>query len=266
VVALTPLPPASGQDSASQAERPALHTPQGEDFFTLREYQVGDDLRKVHWRSTARRGRLMIKQEQIPWHARGTVVLDVRDSAVGPTGGVAFEASVVAAASAVQHLAQRGEFCRFVATDSTELAFGFGLDHFRTILDCLAVIEDTRTDHFASTISNLHRGESTGGALIFCGGLLSEDEARRLVALRPRYTPMVAVRHPPSAAAGALGRVREVERENRIDDVLRSGAVLVVRPGPEGLGPAWESVLGIARRTQGMRRLHLGPSASGSRR
>jgi uncharacterized protein (DUF58 family) len=36
----------------------------GEEFFTMREYQVGDDLRRIHWPSVARRGRLMIRQDE----------------------------------------------------------------------------------------------------------------------------------------------------------------------------------------------------------
>lgn len=247
IVALSPLSPASGHDSATQAERPALHTPQGEEFYTLREYQMGDDLRKVHWRSTARRARLMIKQEEIPWHARGTVVLDVREAALGQSGGAPFESAVVAAASAVQHFGRQGEFCRFVSTDGAELAFGFGLDHFRSILDRLAVVEETRADRFAGAVAGLTRADQTGGALVFCGGLLSEDEARRLAGLRGRYSPVVAVRYPPSTSGGDLGRARETEREAKVDALLGAARVLVVHPGPEGLAAAWAQAAGLAR-------------------
>src|SRR5439155_24610936 len=74
VLPLQPLPPAQGRDTAARAEHPSLHTPQGEEFFTLREYQVGDDLRKVHCRSTARLGRMMIKTEGLPWHVRWSLM------------------------------------------------------------------------------------------------------------------------------------------------------------------------------------------------
>ena len=61
---------------------------QGEDFYTLREYVEGDDLRKIHWASTAKRQRYMIRQEETPWHNRATIVLDDRALAYG---GDAFE-------------------------------------------------------------------------------------------------------------------------------------------------------------------------------
>ncbi|MDQ4143620.1 MAG: DUF58 domain-containing protein, partial [Actinomycetota bacterium] len=40
----------------------------GEEFYTLREYVEGDDLRKIHWPATAKRDRFMIRQEETPWH------------------------------------------------------------------------------------------------------------------------------------------------------------------------------------------------------
>ncbi len=48
----------------------------GEDFFTLRDYEDGDDLRKVHWPSSAKRDRLMIRQLEMPWQSRALIVLD----------------------------------------------------------------------------------------------------------------------------------------------------------------------------------------------
>ena len=251
VISLSALPLSSGRDVATQASRPTS-TPQGEDFYTLREYQVGDDLRKVHWRSTARRGQLMIKQEELPWHARGTVVLDTRRSALGSSGTPAFESTVVAAASAVQLFSRRRQLCRLVMTDGTDVGFGDSQDHFRTVLDQLAVVEETAVDRFSAALSALNQAILAGGALVFCGGLLSDDEVRRLTALGSRYSPMVAVRYPPWTATNELGGAREAEREAKVDAQLRSGRFLVVRPKPDadGLVDAWERVVGVARRSQ----------------
>jgi uncharacterized protein (DUF58 family) len=75
---LSGLPEVRGLDPAVHAARPTFAPHGGEDFFTLREYQVGDDLRRVHWPSSAKRDSLVIKQLEVPWQARALVLLDVR--------------------------------------------------------------------------------------------------------------------------------------------------------------------------------------------
>ena len=53
----------------SRARSVAVH---GEDDAATREYRHGDDLRRVHWRSTARIGELMVRREEQPWESRAT--------------------------------------------------------------------------------------------------------------------------------------------------------------------------------------------------
>ncbi|HEX2772294.1 MAG TPA: DUF58 domain-containing protein, partial [Micromonosporaceae bacterium] len=69
----------------SRARSVAVH---GEDDAATREYRRGDDLRRVHWKSTARTGELMVRREEQPWESWATVVLDTRMAAhrgEGPT-------------------------------------------------------------------------------------------------------------------------------------------------------------------------------------
>jgi len=72
----------------------------GEHDLATREYRHGDDLRRVHWRSTARKGELMVRRDEQPHQMRATVLLDRR--AVGHRGdgpASSFEWAVSAAAS-----------------------------------------------------------------------------------------------------------------------------------------------------------------------
>jgi uncharacterized protein (DUF58 family) len=61
----------------------------GADDASTREYRTGDALRKIHWRSSARTGTLMVRQEERPWQGQITVLLDSRASAHVDTAGVA---------------------------------------------------------------------------------------------------------------------------------------------------------------------------------
>src|SRR3954447_3765857 len=49
----------------------------GADDASTREYRTGDDLRKIHWRSSARTGSLMVRQEERPWQGEVTLLLDL---------------------------------------------------------------------------------------------------------------------------------------------------------------------------------------------
>lgn len=66
------------------------------DFLTLREYVHGDDLRQVHWKSSARTGKLMIRQSEHRRESGALLLLDTRTEAAGEQD---FEKMVGAAAS-----------------------------------------------------------------------------------------------------------------------------------------------------------------------
>lgn len=86
----------------------------GADDASTREYRTGDALRKIHWRSSARIGTLMVRQEERPWQGKLTILLDLRSAAhvEGPTAthvGMddrlrsSLEWAISAAASAATH-------------------------------------------------------------------------------------------------------------------------------------------------------------------
>ncbi len=76
------LPPAGlGGDWAGGGETAGRAAAAGSDDASTREYRHGDDLRKVHWRSTARVGELMVRREEQPHQSRATLLLDTRSRA-----------------------------------------------------------------------------------------------------------------------------------------------------------------------------------------
>ncbi|MGV8848752.1 MAG: DUF58 domain-containing protein [Propionibacteriaceae bacterium] len=76
----------------------------GADDVLVREYHSGDDVRRIHWRTTARRGELFVRREEQAWDPTATVILDSRTSAHAGRGrGSSFEWAVSAAASIALH-------------------------------------------------------------------------------------------------------------------------------------------------------------------
>lgn len=81
---------------AQDGRRLLLRRPSGFDLHSVREYEQGESLRKVHWRSTARRGQLMVKELEDAPRDEIAVILDADESAVV---GDSFDVQVRAAGS-----------------------------------------------------------------------------------------------------------------------------------------------------------------------
>ena len=132
----------------------------GDEFYGLRAYEVGDDLRRVHWPSTARQDELMIRQHELPWQGRATVLLDVR-AAVHTEEP--FEEAVSAAASLVTACWRRDSQVRLLTTDGLDSGFGGGPAHLSALMEHLAVLEPG-TGRLESVPAALRRRAS--GALV----------------------------------------------------------------------------------------------------
>jgi hypothetical protein len=122
---------------------------------TVREYRLGDDLRRVHWRSTAHSGDLMVRREEQPWQARCTLLLDNRARAHrGRGAGSSLEAAVRAGASVALHLAGAGYQVRLVSAAGEELGHGWHDGEValntRSLLAGLAVLPGVDADMLAT--------------------------------------------------------------------------------------------------------------------
>ena len=126
-----PLPPIplGGAWTGSGDNRPRAFATGSAEDVTVREYRRGDDLRRVHWRSSARVGELMVRREEQPWQSRATLFLDNRLRAHRGQGiASSLEAAVSAAASIAVHLSQRGFTVRLVTATGEDPASAW---HFR---------------------------------------------------------------------------------------------------------------------------------------
>jgi uncharacterized protein (DUF58 family) len=112
----------------TSASQRAFH--HGDEFHTMREYVVGDDLRHVHWPSTARKGTLMIRQHELPWQARAVVFIDSRIGVhVGAGDRSTFERAVSAAASVLTHLRRAHYQLRLITEGAPLTDVRDGLDN-----------------------------------------------------------------------------------------------------------------------------------------
>jgi uncharacterized protein (DUF58 family) len=210
-----PLPtiPLGGAWTGSGDNRPRSFATGSAEDVTVREYRRGDDLRRVHWRSSARVGELMVRREEQPWQSRATVFLDNRLVAHRGQGiASSLEAAVSAAASVAVHLAQRGYAVRLVTAAGEEPGTAW---HERSaavntapLLEALAVVQ---MDHSPRLDTSWLAEAGQGGLLVAVLGHVSDGDAPFLKRLQHHAGTTAAIAldvdrwapHLPPSATGS---------------------------------------------------------------
>jgi len=223
----------------------------GADDQSTREYRIGDDLRKIHWRSSARTGALMVRQEERPWRGQSTVLLDLRAAAHAaapqPPAGLdprltsSLEWAVSAAASIGARLLNAGRETSLLCDPTGERLRVADRGRLATYL---AQVRETGQSDLAPLAGPL-RAAARDSALVAVLGRLEPVTLRTLADAHPRgrSAPALAMlldvdtwRDPELPAGG-----RAV---NAAAEVLRNAGwrVTVVRCGdPTAL--AWQLLL-----------------------
>ncbi|MFG2296733.1 DUF58 domain-containing protein [Streptomyces sp. NPDC048603] len=221
----------------------------GDDDVIPRGYRYGDDLRRVHWRSTARYGELMVRREEQPQRARATVLLDTRQEAFEGAGpDSAFEWAVSAAASSLLHLLERGFSVRLL-TDTGDVVPGEGGGGFSAgagesaeaaglMLDTLAVVGHSDGSGLARAYEAV-RGGQEGLLVAFFGGL-DEEQAGLAAKMRQRGGGAVAFVLDPAAWTGRAPQDSAGgPAEQRLRRLREAGWTVVPVPPGAGFGDMW---------------------------
>jgi uncharacterized protein (DUF58 family) len=231
----------------SRARSVAVH---GEDDAATREYRNGDDLRRVHWRSTARTGELMVRREEQPWESRATIVLDTRRQGhrgEGPTSS--FEWAVSATASVALHLRRSGYKIRLVTGSGVDLD-ATERDSEGALLDCLAEVNVSAAHDIPSLVERIRR-RGDGGLVIAVLGSLSLVEAETLGGLRASGTTCVGLFIDPTTWLNLSDEVRtqtDADQAASAMALLRAGWRVVGVEHGANLAALWPQA---ARGSQG---------------
>ncbi|MDD9371111.1 MAG: DUF58 domain-containing protein [Acidimicrobiales bacterium] len=231
---IRPVPFTSGNDPLAGVIHPHALGRSGDDFYALRPYVVGDDLRRIHWPSTARHDELLVRQQEQPWQARTTVLLDVRRAAHDPDS---LESAVSAAASIVSANGARRDLVRLVTTDGSDSGFGAGTTHLQALLEHLAVVEAAGSASLRAMLDLVQRDGQ--GALIIVVGQTAGEDLGATGRLRQRFGLVSVVR-----VDGAPRRPGSGERPGAVGpDVIR---VTADTPFPH----AWNRAIAAASRSR----------------
>jgi uncharacterized protein (DUF58 family) len=147
---------------AQDGRRLLLRRPTGFDLHSVREYVDGESLRKVHWRSTARRGQLMVKDLEDAPRDEVAVVLDAAAGHVaGRPPDSSFDLQVRAAGSILGAHARRGRRAVLVVNSLTREVQQVRAEDadWRRALEILAAVEANGRTSVAGLL-----GEEAGAA------------------------------------------------------------------------------------------------------
>jgi uncharacterized protein (DUF58 family) len=197
---IEPLPPMSlgGDWSGSGESRSRSVAAAGEDDVAVREYRHGDELRRVHWRATAKFGDLMVRREEQPWESRCSLLLDLRAAGHRGTGSSSsFERAVSAAASVGVHLGRHGYTVKLMTPGSPDIvtaahqAATSGGDIEGLLLDALAVVEPVPGEHLEAMADALRH--ASGTLLVTVLGHITPEDAALLARARNADAGAVAI-------------------------------------------------------------------------
>jgi len=232
------------RSASTDVDRAAIGTrmPAADDA-SLRDYRPGDDLRRVHWRTSARRAELMVRQDERAARRPVTVLLDL------PDDDATAEWSISAAASVALALLRSGHRVRLLGGG----VVGPVTDHHRPDVDGTAadaLLDQTvdlvlppnrmtRDAWLAAAVDTLSQ-QGLGAELVFAvvGGL-DPDALASLARLGDANLGWAMVRQ------GRVGRPADDDETHTLEALQRAGwRACGVHPG-EDVATAWQRLVGM---------------------
>ncbi|GAA1852798.1 DUF58 domain-containing protein [Microbacterium koreense] len=235
VIDLPPLADFSGE-SGGMLQTTTEQLGQGADNLVARPYVPGDSMRRIHWRATAHRDELMVRQEEQESRPEATVVLDrsalrwAAEAKTHPGVDPGFEAAVSLCVSAVARLVYDGYSVDVIDADGAVLAEqldGADAADVEGLVTQFATLT-TRRDDQLPTLRRVFAGVMSGPVVLIVG----------------RFDAADAESVAPVAAHSALALLFAA---SPIGDALRHASESGWRAGsidPDDLGGAWAAAVG----------------------
>lgn len=211
----------------------------GDEFYTMRPYQVGDDLRRIHWPSVARSGELMIRQDESARRSTAVLFVDTRESAVGKIHTPCFEKVVSAAASVGVLLIRYGFSMKLATTQLPPQRVGE-----EQMLEILAGVGHHTSRTMSTGLTRLRIAAAADTTLVVVTAPPQPTELTSLIRAGAVFGPKVAVlvhptdpdTLPPDRRAQLEGRASQAQLS-----MSRSGWEVVVLPPSGRLRDIWHA-------------------------
>lgn len=193
-----------GMDGDSTPQRIGVA---GQDDILVREHRHGDDIRKVHWKLSAKQGDLMVRLEEHPWDPSSTLIVDNRVGShmgEGPSGSMEWAISAVASVAA--QLADGGHRLSIVAPSGPVFEPGHAVGEAakRAMIEAMTDLEASGQTWLGEAVAD-PEALGSAAAVIAVTGLLTPRDAGALIAASGRARRFVALVPDADAWRAARG-------------------------------------------------------------
>ncbi|MFY2862039.1 DUF58 domain-containing protein [Mycobacterium sp. THU-M104] len=251
---------------------PTLIRGQGTEFDSLREYVVGDDVRSIDWRATARRADVVVRTWRPERERRVVLVLDTGRTAAGrvgvdptscdpdagPTGWPRLDWAMDAALLLAALAARAGDHVDFLAHDQVSRAAVFGASRTELLAQLVeamaplqpalvetdwratasALVRRSRRQSLVVLLTDLNATALEEGLLPVLGTLSARHHLLVAAVADPRVDQMAAGRADAAAVYDAAAAEYSRNERRTVAARLRGAGVEVVDAVPAELAPA----------------------------
>jgi len=234
----------------------------GTEFASIRPFQPGDRLRRIHWPQSLRTGLLHVTSTWAD-HDRHVVLLIDALNDVGESGGIdgrasSLDISMRAAGAIAEHYISTGDRVALVAIGARgvqRLPPASGRRHLRRLLEVMATVESAG-EFFDD--GRMPRGIGHGALVVMLSAMVSPRALQRAVTIAERGLTTLVIdclpdditeNDPNDPYLGIAWRIRVLERDREIRLVREAGIPVVPWMGPGSL----DVVLRDLHRHAGMR-------------
>lgn len=247
---------------------PVLVRGQGTEFDSLREYVVGDDVRSIDWRATARRSDVVVRTWRPERDRRVVIVVDTGRTSAGrvgvdptagdPSGWPRLDWSLDAALLLAALASRAGDHVDFLAHDRVTRAAVVGAvrtDLLAALVGAMAPLEPALVESDAQAmvaailrrvrrralvvlLTDLNSSALEEGLLPILPQLTARHQVLVAAVADPRITELAAGRADAAQVYDAAAAERARNDRRSVAARLRSSGVEVVDAGPDELAPA----------------------------
>lgn len=225
----------------------------GTEFFSLREYHPGDEMRKINWKATAKYIHPITNEYEGEMSGDAIIIVDgFKGSNIGTVKDNILNASTRAAASlASSILSDRNRVGLIVLGDFLYWVYpGFGREQFYKIMDNLSHLKKGGVWELKETKWLLKRFFPRNSLIIFISPLTNPKVTDTLVDLCKKEYDVMVISPSPLELEKELhemdddiaGKVHEMKRENILKELWKYAMVVDWDPN-EPLEPALEEVV-----------------------